>query len=185
MTDLHIRITCDKATKDSLASLITEMCDRYIICEEHAEHRHFHIYMRYLYQDAPRWDKLRYALKKEGYFGKGKLSISQRRTSNLESYVVKEGDYIYKGFTPEEITEFAENAYEKPKSYKVQKTEIADAFQKGEITKEQFVTSLIMLMCEFNVEYYRHKLVAYVKTQQMKKHPRYMDTEIMHVLQQI
>lgn len=184
MTDLHLRITHPHITHIQIAEIISPYCDRYIVAEEMANKKHFHAFLRYLLVE-PKYNTLRHALTTIGIKGNKMLSISKRRTPNLEPYVCKQKDIVYAGFTEEEIQEIAARSYEKPKSYKVRKKELADAYLKNEITKEEFVRSLMWLMGDFNIEYYQHKLVAYVKTIQMKKSPSYLEKEINDVMKKI
>lgn len=169
--ELSIRITCDTITKAELAELIDPLCDRYIISEETAANRHFHIYLRYLYEDAPRYSKLRYIFTKAGYKGNEKISITKQKTENLQSYVVKDGDYIYKGYTEDEIEEIRNKSYKKPKGYKQEKADIANAFVNGEINTEEMYEQLILLACKWNIEFYEHKTIAFMRTQIFKRDP--------------
>lgn len=180
--ELSLRVTSDSATHDDIIKIIDEVTDKYIISLEYANSRHFQCYINYIGKDDLKYSNLRYLFKKAGFKGNKDLSITKMRSKNLQIYVLKEGDYVYKGFTSGEIAELASQAYEKPMSYKDKKKEVSLLYLSGKINEEQCVRKLIQLLCEFEMEYHRHKVVGYVKMLLMKKSEKHLEAEIFQIL---
>lgn len=155
--ELSLRITSETATFEDIIAIVDPVCDRYIISLEQANSRHYQCYVRYIGEDDLKYSKLRYRFKQAGYSGNGSISITKMRNSNLMIYVLKEGNFQYKGFTQEEIHELQEQSYEKPKSYKEKKKEIDNRF-KEEYDEIQWWHARVDLFAEYDMGYNKIKL---------------------------
>lgn len=177
--ELSLRISSETATFEDIIALVDPVCDRYIISLEHANSRHFQCYIRYIGEDDLKYSKLRYKFKQAGYSGNGSISITKMRNSNLMIYVLKEGNFQYKGFTQEEIQELQEQSYEKPKSYKDRKLEINKYYLD---TKDHtgWLRQRIHLLIEYDMGYNRVKLLQEFKTLEMQAFPNEIEAEIIN-----
>lgn len=176
--ELSLRISSETATFDDIIALVDPVTDRYIISLEQANSRHFQCYIRYIGEDDLKYSKLRYIFKQAGYTGNGSISITRMRNANLMIYVLKEGNFQYKGFTEAEIMELQEQSYEKPKSVKDQKKEI-DQYYLDTLDHTGWLRKRICLLMEHNMGYNRVKLQQEFKTLEMKAFPAEMESEIL------
>jgi len=176
--ELSIRLTSPTATFEEIREIFDPISDKYIIALENANSRHFQCYVNYIQLDDLKNSKLRYLLKSLGYKGNEKLSITKKKSDNLCSYVLKDGNYIYKGFTDEQIKDLVEKSYEKPVSYKKQKQILLQTYLDDKIKQDELIIGLIQLTTRFEGNYNRTTLIQYVNMAKMKKHPKLILKEL-------
>lgn len=180
--ELSIRITSEIASFEDIIAIIDPVTDRYIIALENATSRHFQCYVSYIGEDDLKYSKLRYRFKTNGYSGNAQLSITKMRNKNLMVYVLKDGDYRTKGFSPEEIATLAEQSYEKPQSYKAEKKQIDQQWMTSQSPsndnfKYDWLESRIALCIKYDMGYDRYKLQKEFKTLWFARYPEEILTE--------
>lgn len=177
--ELSIRISSEEATFDDIIALVDPVTDRYIIGLEQANSRHFQCYIRYIAEDDLKYSKLRYRFKSAGYTGNASISITKMRNTNLMIYVLKDGNFQYKGFTEEEIQTLSEQSYDKPKSFKELKREV-DQYYLETRDHTGWLRKRIQLLIDNHIGYNRVKLIQEFKTLEMESNPKSIELEIIN-----
>lgn len=110
MVELHLRITTDAFTLENVREFIVGVnVTKYIIGQEVIPYNHYHCHFDYDCGNFTQYQKKKLGKRVVEHFnlteGNKQYGISQDR-GNSEIYTVKDGKYIYEGYTPDQIQEF-------------------------------------------------------------------------------
>lgn len=183
--DIGFRITHDTLEIQHVLNEMDQLFTKLIVAIENEDtNRHIQAFGTYIgpTNKGKNWAvPFKTILKRTFNIQGPQFSTALRKSENAESYHLKQGQYIYKGYTEEEIAKWEALSYIKPLSYKARKQEISEQYLNGTLTEYQTIDKLLELITEYNVEYYENKLVAYMKMLQMKKNPTLRKLESQNV----
>lgn len=117
--------------------------------------------------------------------GNGSYSISKTYTeefSKIGVYAVKDGTFIYYGFTQDEIDEYCKRSFrkeDKTASYKEELKELNVKWFSNEIESyEMYITKFYELRIKYDKPISRNQAETYFEHQMMKKSPKYLQAVI-------
>lgn len=174
---IHLRITTNNPM-DQIIEIVSGFSNTYLISQEDpGVHQHYHILMEY--QTNDNHNKLRYALKKSGYGGVGKYSISQVRSkANLMKYLLKDGGLYVSQNIPESVITLMKKCAFKKSSKGAYSRDLLNLEQKylgKEIVFRQFEKEYIKLKVSYNQNLYPSHIKGYLYLIQAKNDPEYID----------
>lgn len=181
--ELSIRVTTPDLSHNDIKEIIDPVSDKYIISLEHAKSRHFQCYINYIDKDDSKQSKLRYRFKKQGLTGNKLLSITQQKSDNLKVYVLKEGDYIYKGFTDDQIKNLQAQSYEKKLPYKTAKRLLLDNYNMDiKITTTKLLGQLLGLQIKHRIPYNKERIIQTARSAEMLRDTNEVEKEFRDII---
>lgn len=183
---IHLRITTND-TLDTIENFVKHFTKTYLISQEDPTlHCHYHILMEYQNDDEKN-SKLRYALKKAGYSGSGKYSISVvRNRSNLMKYLLKDNGVYVKSNIPDSVIELMKKcAFKKATKGKYTQAVLAleQKFLGNEINFMEFKIAHIELKISYNQSLYPNHLRGYFNLMKCKSDPMYIKEFITDIVE--
>lgn len=166
---LFCRITTDVSPTEILT--ILRLCPRYekiIVSQENDANRtHVHCFIMTVETTAKNArQNLRNLIKKAfpQFHGNSSFSITEVKTeySKLQSYVVKEGNFVYYGFTPEEIQTFVEKSFNKKKVKDSYKNEL-QSLEESHTDIEDFINKYLDLRFKYNKQITYFQALNYIQ----------------------
>lgn len=160
-----IRITTMKYQFDDIKSVFDPICSKYIIAlENESSNRHFQCYIKLIKEDDAKGNAIRYAVKKWDPTMKGNqhISITKMKKETLMVYVTKDGNYIYKGFTEEDIKTLAGQSYKKKKTFMQESKDLENAYLAGEIRLKDISRRYIDIHIRHCVNFNKFKIESYM-----------------------
>lgn len=160
----HIRLTSPNLTMEKTQQMLTDF-DLYIVSSEgdgEQVSRHQHICVSH-----PSLDRkvLRESVSKVYPKLKGNKEISitiAKNSEQLSRYVVKDGDFTYKGFTQHQIERFCKLSYDVKKTKK-KFTQIMELYKLGQIDIQEYAERYIQIKCESNQPLYTNHFRAHLR----------------------
>lgn len=181
-----LRVTTQE-TLDAFCQWLEPLCEKYIVAVEYGskkENRHMQCYIKTKLTDDIKQNKLRYKIEKQFGKGNGVYSLTKMKSDALMSYCLKESKEIkYYGITDQEIEHYKSLSYEKPMSYSAKKKQLGKLYSSGQISKNELLTKFIKLLRENQVEYYEHKILAWVKTLDLQRSSEFEQITIALLLE--
>lgn len=185
---LFCRLTTDQSNEE--VQNLLQICPRYvkgiISHEKDANREHKHIFIM-TNESNPKnaRQNLRNLIKKgfPSLFGNSCFAITKVETeySKLLSYVVKEGDFVYWGYTADEVAEFVKKSFSPNKdkeSYKSEKKLLEDSFFSSDMPSEDFVRSFFNLRIKYDKMISANQAETYFEHMIMKRSPVYLDRRV-------
>lgn len=193
MYPLLIRLTIEN-TKDEVLQLFKTKSDRYlktVVCEEEESRHHLHILTltndentKNARQNVKNFLKKAFPLLKDN----AKWQISKVYTDTIDrmgSYVVKEGNYAYYGFSEDEIEEFKKGSFSKAKKkeqrkekYGAEYKDLVARYQKDEIEFEGFIREFYNLRIKYDNPISTNQAHTMFEHQLIKKSENYRERRI-------
>lgn len=162
----HLRITTHQSI-ETIKLLIECVSVKYIISSEDG---HYHC----LFQTAKKRKELREEINKHGFKGNKDFSLTTvRDVKKARSYVVKDGSYIFKGYTQKEI----EDAYKlsfKKKGYSEDLLELEEKYLTKGMMFERFVEAVVSLKVQYNHNLNKTHIKSYLEKMRCKQDPQYL-----------
>lgn len=107
--------------------------------------------------------------------GRFNYSISVAKTEKqLAKYTVKDGNYVYKGFTATEVKKFEISSFRKGKgTYNQEKSDITERYMEDKIGDAEFFERMLKLNSDYGYSSYINHMRAYHITKKAKKDPEW------------
>ena len=134
--------------------------------------RHFHIYLETQNDEKT----LRESINKAGYKGIQGYNIKKAdNNSKIKRYVVKDGEFVYKGIDEKLINQWVKMSHSKIKDgYADERTALEDKFIcDPRNTYMQFGTQILQLENKYGIKPLRNRHVSYINYMRIKKNPEY------------
>lgn len=163
----HIRLTLKSELENIIDFIETSITKKYIICDE-LTHYHCLAETQMSKKEIVRVIKEKLNLKGNADFSVIKAKSKQQ----LKKYILKDGNYKYKGFTDEEIKLLRKQSFKKG----IDKLQIVlegyeIEYYNGDISFTQFGERYIQLKIEYNQNIHGNHVKAYLTKIKMKKNP--------------
>lgn len=168
---LHIRLDTD-APVAAVETYVKKLSNKYIIAHETTGKQHYHIHMQYeLPKSTPHYCRKlsqQFAQEFDIRDPKGKsCSIDKGRSAN---YTLKDGNYVYSGYTDEEIEKLRKESYTKGKdTYRKEEIQIESRFLSRELTSDEYVKQIVRLKIKFDKNIYITHMKARLLTLTLKR----------------
>lgn len=181
MNTYHLRLTTDKSL-DIIEQFVTPISEKYIISHEVT---HYHVYL----ETTQIRKDLRVLINQQLQLkGNGQFSIADARDpKQLKKYVLKDGYYIYKNFTKQEIAQLRKLSTKKDKTqYSIELQELEDTFiLSPHMAAEDFLTRVIQLQVTYSMKPRRTTLAPYIQYCIIKKTPHKAKSLARQILENI
>lgn len=178
---LHVRIHTQKPLED--IKKVFDLYSAYIISTEVGERQHYHVCLS---EPAGRLDTLfgkndfnviRHRLKKELELPAGNGALSIKGVRNVEAmkrYVLKDGSYIYKGYTEDEVKMLYLTSYKKydKKQFAIDVDEIRTQYLENKLSYYDACDSYVELKLMYNFRPRYNDDIGVVQGWYMRKHGR-------------
>lgn len=171
----HLRIT-DQTTKEIIASGLNNFSDRYVVAEERSSSNvlHFHCLIECSIPHGIKEQKKFYSVAKRSLsLPKGGFSTSPMKSTDLLTYVLKDGDFISKGFDTTQLKIAQKKSYVKydKKAFAMKQHDLEDRFLTDRLSKQMFMEAFIRLKVDHKQIICKTYLVKYFTMLIMKKNP--------------
>lgn len=162
----HLRITTD-LNVDVIQSIANKISGKYIIGQEEG---HYHI----VYDGIVLMERkqIRELLNSYGIKGNKGFSLTEARTpKKLVSYVCKDGNIIYKGYSEKEISIFKKLSFKK-NGFDKELVNLEEKYVSGDLCDRQFGGEYIGLLADYDKNIYKNQISAYLQKMRIKKNRR-------------
>lgn len=185
MTEIAFRLTTSMEL-DEFRKKLDSISSKYIIGLEHEEtNRHFQCFAILDYEDKS-LDKTRYKVKKlYDIKDKSTYYLKLVKKDTYKTYCLKEGNYIYKGYTEEEIKILFEQSYEKPTSFKGFKKQLQEKYMKDDFNEEDVITQLIDAYIEWEIDFDNNAIYRFMTRLKLTKNPELKDKLAKNIISRL
>lgn len=185
---LHVRVTASWFTLEQLDAFLTKHLEQYIISVEkiHTPEQHYHMMINWSGKKRETFSPFIKTFDPR-IKGNKHLSVEWQRNDRNPSYVLKEGNYISKGFEQKQIDDWFKVSFLKysGNDFREALTKIEDAYLTTSCTLAQFIQNYIQLKVRYKQSINHNTIKSFATMLYYKKNPRAIFLDAKRLAQQI
>lgn len=177
LESFHIRLTL-QSDLDKIKKFIETITKKYIICDE-LTHYHCYAVTQMVKKEIVREVKNKLQLK-----GNEQFSVIKVKNKNqMKKYILKDGNYIYKGFSENEIEILRKLSFKKGiDKFQTQLETLEQQFYEKQIGFSKFGELYVQLKIDYGQKLYGNHIKAYLNRVRMKQNPEYIREYISELM---